>query len=114
MNRRTLLGLTFALILPAAALARATREDAQAMVKKAIDFYKKKGRDAALQEFARDFYLLDQSGVHETKDGMSLYPTAATGTKGTRSGSLRVVTQRGEEKLYYGLTCRSPNPVTVT
>lgn len=53
MNCRTLLGLTVALILPAAAWARAGKEDAQAMVKKAIEFYRKKGRDAALQEFAR-------------------------------------------------------------
>ena len=75
MNRRTLLGLTLALVLPAAALARATREDAQALVKKAIDFYKKKGRDAALQEFARadgpfishDLYII----VH-TLDGVCL------------------------------------------
>lgn len=75
MNRRTLLGLTLALILPSAAGARATRDEAQALVKKAIDFYKKKGRDAALQEFARadgpfihaDLYIM----VH-TLDGVCL------------------------------------------
>ncbi|HEY8744532.1 MAG TPA: hypothetical protein VIU62_15665 [Chloroflexota bacterium] len=60
-------------------------------------------REYTLQEFARDFYLLDQSGERKTKDGLSLYPSAATGTKGARANTLKVITQRGEEKLYYGL-----------
>jgi hypothetical protein len=53
MNRRTMLALLLSLALPAPAWARASKEEAQAMVKKAIDFYRKKGREAALQEFAR-------------------------------------------------------------
>jgi hypothetical protein len=61
-------------------------------------------REYTLQEFARDFYLLDQSGVNKTKDSLVLYPSAATSTKGTRPGTLKVITQRGEEKLYFGLS----------
>lgn len=56
-----------------------------------------------LQEFARDFYLLDQSDAHVTKDGWGMYPSASTATRGTKPGTLKVITQRGEEKLYYGL-----------
>lgn len=61
-------------------------------------------REYTLQEFARDFYLLDQSGENRTKDGLVLYPSAATGTKGPKPGTLKVITQRGEEKLYFGLS----------
>lgn len=61
-------------------------------------------RNYTLPEFTRDFYLLDQSDVRETKDGMSMYPTASTATKGARAAMLKVITQRGEEKLYYGLS----------
>lgn len=62
-------------------------------------------REYTLQEFTRDFYLLDQSDARETRDGMGMYPTASTATRGaTRPGTLKVITQRGEEKLYYGLS----------
>jgi signal transduction histidine kinase len=75
MNRRTMLSLMLTLALPGAVWARATREQAEALVKKAIELYKKKGRDAALQEFARadggfidhDLYII----VH-TMDGLCL------------------------------------------
>lgn len=60
-------------------------------------------REYTLQEFARDFYLLDQSGENTTKDGFMMFPSGATGTR-PRSGSLRVITQRGEEKVYYGIS----------
>ena len=53
MNRRMMLGLILCIALPATGWARGSREEAQAMVKKAIELYRKKGRDAALQEFAR-------------------------------------------------------------
>jgi cytochrome c len=53
MNRRAVLGLFLTLAFPGAAWARATKDEAQAMVRKAIDFYRKKGRESALQEFAR-------------------------------------------------------------
>jgi hypothetical protein len=61
-------------------------------------------REYTLQEFARDFYLLDQSDVRETRNGMAMYPTASTATRGARAGTLKVITQRGEEKLYFGLS----------
>jgi hypothetical protein len=63
-----------------------------------------------LQEFARDFYLLDQSDVHVTKDGWGMYPSASTATRGARPGTLKVITQRGEEKLYYGLAFKPISP----
>lgn len=67
-------------------------------------------REYTLQEFARDFYLLDQSGENQTKDGLNMYPTASTATRGTKAGTLRVITQRGEEKLYFGLGFRRLSP----
>ena len=55
MERRAVLALLSCLLMPAAARAeRATADEAQAMVKKAIDFYRKQGRERALQEFARE------------------------------------------------------------
>ena len=59
-------------------------------------------RDYAKQEFARDIYLLDQSGVATTKKGHRVSFPASTGTR-TASGLLRVVTQNGQEKVYYGI-----------
>lgn len=64
-------------------------------------------REYTLQEFARDFYLLDQSGQNTTRDGAVLFPSGATGTRG-RGGAIRVITQRGEEKVYYGVAFSRP------
>ena len=54
-------------------------------------------------EFARDVYLLDQSGVATTKKGFVLRLPASTGTKTARN-ALRVITQEGQEKKYYGIS----------
>jgi len=62
-----------------------------------------RSKEYAIQEFVRDRYLLDQSGVNRTKDGATLYSNDSSGTR-PRAGSLRVVTQRGEEKVYYGIS----------
>jgi signal transduction histidine kinase len=48
-----MLGLALTLALPATAWSRATMDQAQSMVRKAVDFYRKKGREAALHEFNR-------------------------------------------------------------
>jgi cytochrome c len=51
----SILGLVLAMLLPLAAAAddeRATPEQAEALVKKAVAFYKAKGREQALAEFA--------------------------------------------------------------
>lgn len=61
-------------------------------------------RDYSLQEFARDIYLLDRSGVTETKKGCSVtLPGVSSGMRGT-SGAIRVITQEGQDKLYYGIS----------
>jgi hypothetical protein len=60
-------------------------------------------REYSRQEFARDLYLLDQSGETRTRTGVRLEFHASTGTK-LRRGTLSVVTQSGVEKKYYGIS----------
>jgi len=57
-------------------------------------------RDYTRQEFARDLYLLDQSGVIDTKDGrrMSLPASALT-----RSSGCSPPHPAGQTKVYAGL-----------
>jgi hypothetical protein len=55
------------------------------------------------QEFARDLYLLDQSGVTTTpRSGRELRFAASTGTKG--SGILVTVARNGQQQLYWGVS----------
>jgi hypothetical protein len=58
-------------------------------------------RDYTRQELARDLYLLDQSGIVDTKDGRRLsLPASAL----TRSGGvLTTVARTGQTKVYAGL-----------
>lgn len=60
-------------------------------------------RDYSVQEFARDVYLLDASGVSQTKDAtpFRILP-GATGAR-NRTNLLIVVTREGIEKTYYGI-----------
>lgn len=60
-------------------------------------------RDYTIHEFARDIYLLDQSGIMETRDKAILSFPAATGTKSI-SAAITVITQGGQEKRYYGIS----------
>lgn len=63
-------------------------------------------RDYTRQEFARDIYLLDQSGVVSARDGrrMSLPASAMT-----RSGGvLTTVARSGQTKIYAGLAFSEP------
>ncbi|MQA89165.1 MAG: hypothetical protein GEU90_02850 [Gemmatimonas sp.] len=60
-------------------------------------------RDYTKQEFARDIYLVDQSGVR-TREGLRVSFPAATGTKS--GGTLSTVTREGELKVYYGVAFR--------
>jgi hypothetical protein len=53
------------------------------------------------QEFARDIYLLDESGVDVTKDGHHLSLHAASGAR--TSSALPTVTRDGNVKLYYAI-----------
>lgn len=63
-------------------------------------------RDYSRQEFARDIYLLDQSGVTHTKRGSRVEFPASTGTK-SPGRSLTVITKNGREKRYYGIAFKS-------
>ena len=59
-------------------------------------------KEYSRQEFARDIYLLDQSRVPKTIEGLSVTFPASTGTRST-SGTITVITQDGHEKKYYGI-----------
>jgi hypothetical protein len=58
-------------------------------------------RDYTKPEFARDLYLLDQTGVTVTKNGRVMSLPASALTRG--SGVLTAVTQTGQLKVYAGL-----------
>lgn len=59
-------------------------------------------RDYTRQEFARDLYLLDQSGVVRTgRSDRELRWAASTGTKG--SGTLTTVARSGQQQRYWGV-----------
>jgi hypothetical protein len=63
-------------------------------------------REYSRQEFARDIYLLDRSGVVDTKYGSRLSLPASTGTK-INSRTFNVINEYGEEKRYYGIAFTS-------
>ena len=58
-------------------------------------------REYTRQEFARDMYLLDQSGVVGCKDGRRMGLPASALTRG--SGVLTTVTRAGQTKVYAGV-----------
>ncbi len=60
-------------------------------------------REYSRQEFARDIYLLDRSGVTKTKKGFVGSFPASTGTRSI-TGTIRVITQEGQDKRYYGIS----------
>ncbi len=59
-------------------------------------------RDYSKQEFARDLYLLDQSGVTDAANGRQLRWSASTGTK--QAGVLTTVSRSGQQQRYWGLS----------
>lgn len=59
-------------------------------------------REYSRQEFARDIYLLDRSGTAMTRRGYVVSFPASTGARSS-SAALRVVTESGQEKVYYGI-----------
>ncbi|HTE83113.1 MAG TPA: hypothetical protein VK821_00080 [Dehalococcoidia bacterium] len=61
------------------------------------------------QEFARDVYLLDRSGVTTTRRGYVVSLPASTGTR-SPSRTLRAIAEDGEEKVYYGIAFARPDP----
>ncbi len=77
-------------------------------VERLVDVYKLltllpgQSREYSRQEFARDIYLLDRSGVTETRDHYVVSFPASTGTK-TPSGVITAVTETGQERSYWGI-----------
>jgi hypothetical protein len=59
-------------------------------------------RDYSKPEFARDLYLLDQSGVTTTRSGRALHFHASSGTRGT--GVLTTVAKTGQQQRYWGVS----------
>ncbi|MPZ15569.1 MAG: hypothetical protein GEU73_14305 [Chloroflexi bacterium] len=64
-------------------------------------------REYSRHEFARDIYLLDRSAVDTTRRGYRLSFSASTGTR-TAGSTVRVITEHGEEKVYYGIAFSAP------
>lgn len=60
-------------------------------------------KEYTLQEFARDIYLLDKSGVTTTRKGLTVSWPASSGTRST-GRTITVITREGREKKYYGIT----------
>ncbi len=60
-------------------------------------------KEYTLQEFARDIYLLDGSGVTTTRKGSTVSWPASSGTR-SAGRTITVITQDGREKKYYGIT----------
>lgn len=59
-------------------------------------------REYTRQEFARDLYLLDQSGASRTKNGRVLRWHASSGTRS--SGVLVTVARSGQQQRYWGVS----------
>lgn len=60
-------------------------------------------KEYSRQEFARDIYLLERSGVVATKKGARVRFPASTGTRVSRL-ALSVINEHGEEKRYWGIS----------
>jgi hypothetical protein len=65
-------------------------------------------REYSRQEFARDIYLLDRSGITETRDGFAVTFPASTATKST-TGVITAITERGQERRYWGISFTAPS-----
>lgn len=59
-------------------------------------------RDYSRPEFARDLYLLDQSGVRTTRAGRTVRWHASSGTRG--AGVLTTVAKTGQQQRYWGVS----------
>lgn len=60
------------------------------------------GKEYTRPEFARDLYLLDQSGAQQTKDGRTLRWHASSGTRS--AGVLTTVARTGQQQRYWGVS----------
>lgn len=60
------------------------------------------GKEYTRPEFARDLYLLDQSGARSTKHGRTLRWHASSGTR--MAGVLTTVARTGQQQRYWGVS----------
>ena len=60
-------------------------------------------KEYSLLDFTREIYLLDRSGLSETKKGFRLILTASTASRERQGDLLKFVTRDGHEKLYAGI-----------
>jgi len=65
-------------------------------------------KDYTRPEFARDLYLLDQSGVQQTKEGRVLRWHASSGTR--TAGVLTTVARTGQQQRYWGVSFTTGAP----
>ena len=66
------------------------------------------GKEYTRPEFARDLYLLDQSGARTTKDGRGLRWHASSGTRA--AGLLTTVARTGQQQRYWGVSFTAQAP----
>jgi hypothetical protein len=62
------------------------------------------------QEFARDIYLLDQSGLTRTRNGALMILSAASTSTKSSSSVLAVITKEGQQKKYYEISFSTADP----
>jgi hypothetical protein len=72
----------------------------------ALTLLPNQAKDYTRPEFARDLYLLDQSGVHQTRGGRMLRWHASSGTRTT--GVLTTVARSGQQQRYWGVSFTTP------
>jgi hypothetical protein len=60
-------------------------------------------KEYSVEEFSRDLYLLDKSGINTTKENALLSFSASSGTRAI-GDTLVVVTETGTEMVYYGIS----------
>jgi hypothetical protein len=66
------------------------------------------GKEYTRPEFARDLYLLDQSGARQSKDGRMLRWHASSGTR--MAGVLTTVARSGQQQRYWGVSFTTGGP----
>ena len=66
-------------------------------------------KEYSLLDFTREVYLLDRSGVTQTKKGFRLTLTASTASRERQGELLKFVTRDGHEKLYAGIKFNAAN-----
>jgi hypothetical protein len=59
-------------------------------------------REYSSHEFARDLYLLDRSGIVQTRDGYIVSFPSSTGTR-SAGGVILAISESGEERRYWGI-----------